>query len=748
MKTKSFFLTVAFLLLAVPGYTSQTVGQPRMLAWDDNGDPEGMCLYTFNCGLSTSKTTYTTKALAVAHTNPVQATGRGEFPQIYFEGCIKVALANPDAATGNCLTFANFASADVEWTQDNYYGEGVTVLDFLQLSDYTSLDNALDTIGATETELWGDDDSTLTEAEVFPATMKYRALTGNIIDLGNFNLTINGTFTAPNSQVFNESGTGAVTFGPGAVEYVLMEWWGTNAAAFQNAVNCAIASDVPLKGLAASYTIESPITVSGNFNWFGSGDYSGATNYIYTGSCPFIKTTAKLDNLRWEGFRVSTTGNANTNVDIFDFDYGTKQSSFKNIYMDLTAAARDSWVIRGQPAAGGAANNWQYENHWERCRVGGSSGAAATGDGWQCGTEITSGRCNANTWVGCTSGDDGLGLIFNIAGNGNRFLNCNWQNTTGAAASPYNGNYYGLFYGDTTYKNTFFGCYFDGDESVLFNSDALVDSDADGTYNAQAPAEFYFCAGINYSKSTAHTAPSSTVHDYEADGTSTVCLANACTSRGARIVVEDSRQHWNINTFAGDSSRGYDKVVGRSGSLVIVDDNQLDQSGDRADCDTIPPDFCDDWDGDGSPDTVNYASLFFGRDADAGLFRNAANDLRTVNGDSFRITKGFGGYGVAVALTLDTNGDITVTSSNVTVATFGAAASDDLDTISGGTTGDCIWVRAADSTHTVVIKDYVGGSDNIYCGTDRTLDNSRDRAQLCQFSFGEWSLTSFWDNDS
>ena len=63
------------------------------------------------------------------------------------------------------------------------------------------------------------------------------------------------------------------------------------------------------------------------------------------------------------------------------------------------------------------------------------------------------------------------------------------------------------------------------------------------------------------------------------------------------------------------------------------------------------------------------------------------------------------------------------------VDTQSEAASDDLDTISNGNEGDLIFIRAANSARTVVIKD---GTGNILTNgsVDLTLDNTQDEAIL------------------
>lgn len=77
-------------------------------------------------------------------------------------------------------------------------------------------------------------------------------------------------------------------------------------------------------------------------------------------------------------------------------------------------------------------------------------------------------------------------------------------------------------------------------------------------------------------------------------------------------------------------------------------------------------------------------------------------------------------FQAASELTIDASGDITVTQGVHTVDTNADAGSDELDTISGGTDGMFLLLRAAHTDRTVVIKD---GVDNIACGgADVTLD--------------------------
>lgn len=84
------------------------------------------------------------------------------------------------------------------------------------------------------------------------------------------------------------------------------------------------------------------------------------------------------------------------------------------------------------------------------------------------------------------------------------------------------------------------------------------------------------------------------------------------------------------------------------------------------------------------------------------------------------------------------SGVITITQSYHYVDTEGGAASDDLDTINGGTAGDILYLRAADSSRTVVIKH---GAGNIVTpnGNDYNLDNT-DKVVVLIFDGTSWHL--------
>lgn len=82
------------------------------------------------------------------------------------------------------------------------------------------------------------------------------------------------------------------------------------------------------------------------------------------------------------------------------------------------------------------------------------------------------------------------------------------------------------------------------------------------------------------------------------------------------------------------------------------------------------------------------------------------------------------------------SGVVTATQSSHSIDTESAAASDDLDTISGGAGEQILIIRAANDAHTVVVKH---GTGNIYLtgAADFSLDHSKDRLMLQKFG-SDW----------
>lgn len=88
------------------------------------------------------------------------------------------------------------------------------------------------------------------------------------------------------------------------------------------------------------------------------------------------------------------------------------------------------------------------------------------------------------------------------------------------------------------------------------------------------------------------------------------------------------------------------------------------------------------------------------------------------------------------------SGVVTVTQAVHSIETEAAGATDDLDTISGGSASNILTVYAYDSSHTVVLKD---GTGNLKLSGDCTLDNTEDTATLIKIG-SNWQLLNCTNN--
>lgn len=181
-------------------------------------------------------------------------------------------------------------------------------------------------------------DSTTTQGVVVthPITLKahttisrpLKIVKGGTISTGGFNLTINGWFEAGGYQCFAPTASGQVTFGAGAVDWILPEWFGalgdnstddTNAFAyaFGSHVNC----HSPIRCLEFKNYRISNLTVPERTRMYGVGLYN---------SCPTIKanTTGVMFTLpngetfcKFENLILNGNSTAGTVIDVNGCQY-------------------------------------------------------------------------------------------------------------------------------------------------------------------------------------------------------------------------------------------------------------------------------------------------------------------------------------------------------------------------------------------------------------------------------------------
>lgn len=213
---------------------------PKFKAFDSNGNLlSGGLLYTYEVGTTTPKATYSDRAMTIARTNPVVLDTNGE-EIIYGDGFYDLVLRD---------------SLGIQiWTISNIEGSSGFSFPAFDVDVYTTyggytktaIDAALTALGATNKYTlvlrpgtWvfdaNADYSTYTNVE-------FKVSTGAILSHGAYTINI------PNfkAERFNcLSGTGLVTFGTGT-EQIYPEWFGATSVTFQQALNSAMISGLPI----------------------------------------------------------------------------------------------------------------------------------------------------------------------------------------------------------------------------------------------------------------------------------------------------------------------------------------------------------------------------------------------------------------------------------------------------------------------------------------------------------------------
>jgi len=153
------------------------------------------------------------------------------------------------------------------------------------LRQFASLSAAVTAIGATQSTLLISEDTTMGSAVTIPSNVVLKFTKGSVITLGNFNLVIQGYVDAGRYQIFNQNGSGDVTFvcttGMSENDVAYPEWWGAvhdattdDAQEIQAALDCGI-KHVSLFGGASGidtnqYLVSTTLTLSGESMISGS----------------------------------------------------------------------------------------------------------------------------------------------------------------------------------------------------------------------------------------------------------------------------------------------------------------------------------------------------------------------------------------------------------------------------------------------------------------------------------------------
>ncbi len=148
------------------------------------------------------------------------------------------------------------------------------------------------------------------------------------------------------------------------------------------------------------------------------------------------------------------------------------------------------------------------------------------------------------------------------------------------------------------------------------------------------------------------------------------------------------------------------------------------------------------------PGSVSAPALTLGDDTDTGIYQSAADKLDFATGGVRRLNVSstitsyantlFGAFmQLSPTSVTISNGAISVSRSSYYVDTEGGAASDDLDTINGGSTGAILVLRTVANARAVTVK-HNTGNIRLNGATDFTLDHSLDRLVLIYDVQGFW----------
>ena len=324
---KSLFKTIKLLILSIfiiltlsiPSFSAQILQYPLFQVIDVDGNPvSGGLLYFYIAGTTTPKNAYSDSALTVAIANPYTLNTKGEYPGlIYLDGIYKITVYESDGVT-----------VVTGFPIDNYEGSGSSILDFASLSDYADFEAAVTSIGATESTLYIDTDSTIADNTIVPTTLDLYFYQGNTlsVDTGK-TLTIKGCLDPGAFLKFEGAGTTVLT-GNTCTPVVYAEWWGAeigdstdDLAAFDSAL-ASIAS-LTVQALPGTYNLSDTIDIYGTGKHLrGSGRQAtifladdgvvktlqlGITGTTCSG-CSISDLTVQLDDVSPDATEIGITG--------------------------------------------------------------------------------------------------------------------------------------------------------------------------------------------------------------------------------------------------------------------------------------------------------------------------------------------------------------------------------------------------------------------------------------------------------
>jgi len=284
------------------------------------------------------------------------------------------------------LTQVDARLAKQIWTGDPAIAAaiGAPVVEYI-----TALESAITAIGSTPCTLHIPTGTNTFNASVtIPANIEIVPERGALFILGNYNLYINGPFRAGPYKVFSYTGTGAVSFGPGAVTEVFSEWWGAIgngtaddttpvwAAKYASEGNGFTLRFLPGKTYAISWLQ----IAAGNWAVNARGAkilHNGSTANSVSGfndlivACPTNPlTSGSMDNFRWDGGLLVAKQSATnpTHALLFCARFWHSQFTFEGFQCgnswDTPTTNYSSYGIYVQGYIAGGSTGTYYDDFW------------------------------------------------------------------------------------------------------------------------------------------------------------------------------------------------------------------------------------------------------------------------------------------------------------------------------------------------------------------------------------------------
>jgi|GEM_PF-3150208 len=581
-------------------------------------------------------------------------------------------------------------------------------------------------------------------------------------------ITHNGLPVAPpGQQIF--AGQGVISFGDCAITILHTGWWGLardgatdDTATIQDCLTAADEDNLTVDLGAGEYAV-TQLDIPVGVNVIGGGE---ETTILHgNGTTDTITNSAKWEKQEFKNFSVTHEDNTlGSGIALIDAPYGAVSCVFKDLLLTGKAGVSDYGMhLHGEIPGAGAGTQGVFNNILENVRVQESTGtmisaaniySAVVADPslldnqpaaiYLDGSDTVNQRANINSlyrchfagWpidllirnghvnnaYGCKSSvnsyDDPLG-----SGLGdNRIASIAIVDSTAVASS-------------VTTDNNFFGWSFDSWDQTrrvwLYN-----------TTTAGNPyfANFYGCRTLQ-----AWLYDQSVAGGFHADAVA----APTCTNDPDCVPVYGvfgDRGNMIAGTAVENVSSNYRAGLYGSHDAGVA---AFAGSGDRnsgaflaagPDFDPTAPTNAIGPHGSASIQILDHAS----GDAEFRLFRKAAGAntytvLVSVTDDGLMTTTGLGlGNSLDEELTIAT-GAITVTDrTSYRIDTEGDAATDNLDTINGGTEGQVVTFTSANSGRDVTFMD---GTGNIQCGSAKALTTVYDEIVLKKQST-YWKLIS------